>query len=83
LKSQFVFYNVSADKNVSIDSTESGELIKDQKFFSFDQLYSMIDSGMIKDAMTAAVLQIVMRNAKPYMQQFSNVRSDLLQEGEK
>lgn len=78
-----VFFTVSRDKNVSVDSTESGELIKDQKFFSFDQLHSMIDSGIIKDAMTVAVLQIVMRNAKHYMQQFSIASSDLLLEAEK
>lgn len=42
-------------------STEVGEHLTDHRFFNFDEIYAMIDSGKINDAMTANAVQLAIR----------------------
>ena len=55
-------FMVIIDKvDVSINNTEHSELIEEQKFFTFDDVYQMIDEGKINDAATANAVQLAIR----------------------
>lgn len=46
---------------VNTAGTEYGELIADQQFFSFHEVYKMIENGQINDVATGHVVQLAMR----------------------
>lgn len=56
-----LFMVVVDDETIRKNSTELGEHLEDLKFFTFNEVLEMIDSGKINDAMTAHTVQMAMR----------------------
>lgn len=56
-----VFLAQVQNEKSSTSNTEVSEEITEQKFFSFEDALEMIDSGEINDAMTANIIQMVVR----------------------
>lgn len=56
-----LFYTQIPSTTVTTKKSESSELVVEQKFVSFTEALSMIDTGEINDALTANIIQVVIR----------------------
>ncbi len=56
-----LFMVIIDETKLSLNNTESGEIITNSKFFTFDEALAMIDSGEINDAGTANAVQLAIR----------------------
>lgn len=56
-----LFMLVVDDEAIKENTAEHGEHIEAHQFFTFEEVYSMIDSEKINDAMTANAVQLAMR----------------------
>lgn len=56
-----LFYTVLEDTIPTFIKTEAGEIIVEQKYFSFKEALRMIDDGEIIDALTANAIQMIIR----------------------
>ena len=56
-----LFMIVVDDEEIKEIDTEQGEYLEGHQFFSFEEVYNMIDSKKINDAMTANAVQIAIR----------------------
>lgn len=58
---EYLFMVVINQVNVDATKTEDGELIDEQKYFTFAEVYQMIDDGKISDSFTANAVQLAIR----------------------
>lgn len=56
-----IFHTVVEEDVLMADHSEHSEFVEDRKFFTFDQVLSMIDSNEIIDANTGHTAQMVIR----------------------
>ncbi len=56
-----LFMIVVDDEAIKENTAEQGEHIDAHQFFTFEEVYAMINSGKINDAMTANAVQLAMR----------------------
>lgn len=54
------------DEAIQKNTLEASEDVAERKFFSFDAVCAMIDSGEINDALTANAVQIALRKFEKY-----------------
>ena len=59
-----LFMVVIDGEEIHENSTEQGEHLEERQFFTFDEVYMMIDTGKINDALTANAVQLAMRKFK-------------------
>lgn len=55
------FMVVVESEELGEQATEHGEHLEERQFFSFDEIYEMIETGKINDAATANAVQLAMR----------------------
>lgn len=56
-----LFMIVVEDEKINENSIEKGEHLEAHQFFTFEEIYRMIESGQINDALTANAVQLAMR----------------------
>ena len=56
-----LFMVVVNNEEIRENDSEQGEHLEDRRFYTFEEVLQMIDSGKINDAMTANAVQIAMR----------------------
>ncbi len=56
-----LFYTIIEPTEPTLSKIEPSENILEHKYFTFDEVLQMIDSGKINDALTANAIQIIIR----------------------
>lgn len=56
-----LFMVVIDDETIKANTIEQGEHLEAHQFFAFDEVYKMIESGKVNDAMTANAVQLAIR----------------------
>lgn len=59
-----LFMVIVDDEEVKETAMEASEHLEEHNFYSFDEVYDLLESGKINDAMTANAVQLAMRKFK-------------------